>query len=271
MQVKCNNISMQEAFEQKRAAELKNFASELLFYAPLKAGDRKMRLRSPVLRRSAVVSRIHVRQALTLAIFSMFACLAEASAGMYFGAGEHSITLFGFGLDAVAEVGSSAMILWRFRMLLREGAHESSADRIKRERRATYVIGTLLILFGVSIGRDSISDLIAHVAPSNGRAGLFIASMSLLVMTHLWLAKKKLASHLHSAALLKDAGCSWVCMRLSILVLLSSLVLAIKPRLGWVDGAAGLLLAALVVNEGRRAVRAAGRPGFQGGCGCMHG
>jgi divalent metal cation (Fe/Co/Zn/Cd) transporter len=264
---------MQEGFEPKIAVKTATFATELRLKPltePLDETERSDRLKSFVFRKPVALNVRLIRQALLLSSLSIFASLTEAFAGTYFGSGERSIALFGFGLDAVVETGSALIVFWRF-WVLRNGRVESYAHRIHRERNATRIIGILLSLLGISIAAKSISDLVSHSIPSSGQAGLWIASGSLLVMSSLWFAKARLASRLDSAALLKDAGCSWVCARLSMLVLLSSAVILLWPRLGWADGTAGFLLAVLVFQEGWRAVRAANRPDFRGGCGCVHG
>lgn len=263
---------MQGHQESETVRKTDVFATGLLLKGPVAPSSRGL-VRGRVLSTASVgISsrrRAFIRQALALAVFSMLASLVETVAGIGFGTGEHSVSLFGFGLDAIAEVGSAALVLWRFAEIY-DGHIENPARRIARERRASSIIGGLLLLFGVSISWGAALGLVRHSEPLTALPGMLIALMSLTVMSLLWGFKKKIALRLDSSSLLLDAGCSWVCMRLSMVVLFSSFCFFLWRGLWWIDGVAGVVLGAMVFQEGWNALQAARQPNFHGGCGCKH-
>ena len=210
--------------------------------------------------------RTGVQKALGLAIVSIVVSLAETWAGLFFGFKEHSITLSGFGLDSVAEVGSAVLVLWRFYDWESQGGEKST----QRERAATGWIGGLLTVFGASVVLAAIGKLVIKSRPETALPGIAVSFISLCAMAFLWEMKRKVARHLDSSSALKDAGCSLACMQLSVVVLASGLLYLASPALWWVDGVAGLLVGAMVTREGVHSLIAARRPNFKGTCGCVH-
>jgi divalent metal cation (Fe/Co/Zn/Cd) transporter len=207
-----------------------------------------------------------VQKALILAFVSIALSLSETVAGLFFGFKEQSVTLFGFGLDSVAEVGSALLVLWRFY----DWESHDEAKSTRRERTATGWIGALLAGFGVSIVVAAACKLFWRSHPEAALPGIVISLVSLIVMAFLWGTKRKVARHLDSSSVLKDSGCSLACMQLSVVVLASSVFYLASPSLWWVDGVAGLLVGALVTREGVHSLIAVRRPAFKGTCGCVH-
>lgn len=159
-----------------------------------------------------------------------------------------SIALVGFGLDSVVEVSSALVIVWR---LSHRSAHPEADERI--ERRAVRLIA--LTFFGIAlyVAYDSVSKLLGiDDKPASSPIGLAITALSLVVMPTLAWAKRRVAAGLGSVALRADAAETQLCTYLSAVVLVG---LAANSLLGWwwMDPAAGLLVAALAVNEGRQA------------------
>lgn len=205
-----------------------------------------------------------LRWAVALAWATVAFNLAEGLVSMGFGAADGSIALLGFGADSFFEVGSALLVLWR----LRGSSDNRSGDELTRERLATRGIGLLLSLLGAGTAAGAALQLAARRHPDTALPGLLISLVSLAFMFVLWRAKRRAARTLDSRALASDAACSLACMKLSSVLLASSALFVLWPGLWWLDGAAAVVLAALIGREGFEMVRASLNPAFEGGCSC---
>ena len=199
-----------------------------------------------------------------LAIVTIVYNLVEGLVSMGFGWADDSMALFGFGADSFIEVGSALLVLWR----LGDKAEGCASARLARERRAVLGIGILFFLLALGIAAGAVVQLVSHHHPDTTLPGLLVSLASLGIMAWLWRVKVKAAKALDSRALAGDAACSLACIQLSLVLFAGSLVFLAFPALGWVDGAAALVLAAFIGKEGLESIAAARRPGFTGGCGC---
>lgn len=199
-----------------------------------------------------------------LAVFTVAYNLAEGLVSMGFGWADESLALFGFGADSFIEVGSALIVLWR----LMETKGGCAATRLKKERRATLGIGALFLLLALGTALGAVFQLRARQHPATTLPGLIVSSLSLLFMVWLWRAKLRAARALDSRSLAGDAACSRVCIQLSAVLFLGSLLFAVVPGLWWADAGAALVLSGFIAWEGWAGIRAALRPDFSGGCGC---
>ena len=205
-----------------------------------------------------------VRWAVALAWSTVAFNLVEGLVSMGFGAADGSIALLGFGADSFFEVGSALLVLWR----LRGCADNRSGDEFTRERLATRGIGLLLGLLGAGTAAGAALQLAARRHPDTALPALLISLISLAFMFALWRAKRQAARALDSRALASDAACSLACMKLSSVLLAGSALFLFLPAFWWLDGAAAVVLAALIGREGFEMVRASFNRTFEGGCGC---
>ncbi len=196
-------------------------------------------------------------RALVLAWITVLYNLVEGGVSITFGLSDGSISLAGFGLDSLVEVGSAMVVLWRLQ-----------GGDLERERRATRIIGILFLLLALSVTAGSVLQLVRREHPHTTVPGMVISGLSLSFMVFLWRAKRRVARGLNSAALAADAACSLACLQLSAVLLVGSLGFELWPSLWWADSTAALVLALLITREGLGMVRAARRADFQGGCGC---
>lgn len=199
-----------------------------------------------------------------LAVFTVVYNLAEGLVSMGFGWADDSMALFGFGADSFIEVGSALIVLWR----LTADDRGCAATRLKKERRATLGIGILFALLALGTALGAALQLRARRHPDTTLPGLIVSALSLLFMVWLWRSKLQAARALDSRSLAGDAACSLVCIQLSAVLFLGSLLFAVLPGLWWADAAAALVLAGFIAREGIEAIRAALKPDFSGGCGC---
>jgi divalent metal cation (Fe/Co/Zn/Cd) transporter len=203
------------------------------------------------------------RRAWILAWFTVIYNLLEGAVSIGFGVGDDSVALWGFGFDSLIEVASALVVMVR----LRKGFKAAGTEA---ERRAVLAIGGLFVLLAMVILLGAILQLVSRHHPPTTLPGLVISSVSLAFMFFLWRAKTRAAGALDSAALRSDAACSLACIQLSTVLFTGSLVFMLSPGLWWLDGAAAILLALLILKEGVEGIRAARSPDFTGGCGCGH-
>lgn len=209
-----------------------------------------------------------IQRAIWLAWVSVAYNLLEGGLSVAFGWSERSVSLFGFGVDSLVEVGTALLVLWR----LQAEAHHHHLDpaMVQRERRGVMAAGVLFLVLAVGMAVGAIAQLYSGSHPATTLPGLIIALISLGVMAALWNAKRHTVQALDSQTLASDLACTLACMQLSSILMIGSLLYAISPRLWWVDAGAALALAGLIAREGLSLVRAAAKPEFQGGCGCAH-
>lgn len=162
-----------------------------------------------------------------------------------------SVALFGFGIDSFVECASGTVLIWRLRAeRSSDHAHEIAA----LDRRAHRLVGGTLFVLAAYITVDAIVALVQHRVAEASPVGIVITSVSIGVMLWLARAKRQAAVALGSRALLADAFQTTACWWLSIAALAG---LGANAFWGWwwVDPAAALVMAALIVREGREAWR----------------
>lgn len=199
-----------------------------------------------------------------LAHFTIVYNLIEGLVSVGCGAYDESLALLGFGVDSFVETASAGLVLWRLRA---ESAGMVSGR--SRERASSIGVSVLLVLLGLGTGVGSIWQLVRHVHPDTTVPGMIIAVVSLLFMFWLWRSKCRAAQALDSRTLRQDAQCSLGCIQLSVTLFLGSVLYLAVPALWWVDSAAALVIAGLILREGGLGLLAAWR-GTGGGCGCSH-
>ena len=186
--------------------------------------------------------------ALWLALFTVFYNIAEGMISIYFGVGDESLTLFGFGVDSFIEVMSGIGIL---AMVIRI-RQNPDAPRSRFEMTALRVTGTAFYLLAVGLGATAIYNLFIAHKPTTTLPGLIISVISIAVMWALVAGKRKVGHTLNSIPILSDANCTLVCIYMSVILLVSSLVYELTG-FGFVDSIGALGLIYFSVKEGREA------------------
>lgn len=109
-----------------------------------------------------------------------------------------------------------------------------------------------------------ITNLITHHKPETTFWGIVISLISIAVMTWLMNTKKKTGKLLKSNPVIADANCSKICVYMSLVLLVSSLIFEFTGfAYADVIGAAGLIY--FSVSEGKEAFEKA--KGNECGCG----
>ena len=186
--------------------------------------------------------------ALWLAIFTVFYNIAEGLISIFFGISDEALTLFGFGVDSFIEVMSGIGIL---AMVIRI-QRNPDAPRSGFEITALRVTGTSFYLLGIGLGASAIYNLLTAHKPETTLPGLIISIISIGVMWLLVAGKRKVGRALNSVPILADANCTLVCIYMSVILLISSLVYELTG-FGFVDSIGALGLIYFSVKEGREA------------------
>lgn len=169
----------------------------------------------------------------------------EAVVGIGAGIAAGSASLIGFGLDSVIESLSGGVLLWR----LRDGEAGES-----RERLAQQLVGFSFFVLAAYVSYESLDSLLNREAPETSLVGIVLAAVSLIVMPVLARAKRSVARRIGSLALESDSRQTDLCAYLSA-VLLVGLLLNALVGWWWADPIAALAMVAIMIAEGRRALR----------------
>ena len=186
--------------------------------------------------------------ALWLALFTIIYNLAEGLISISFGITDEALTLFGFGVDSFIEVMSGIGIL---AMVLRIRQHPET-PRTQFERSALRVTGTAFYLLTAGLALTAVYNIFTGHKPETTIPGLIISLVSIAIMGLLVSSKRRVGRTLNSSPILADANCTMVCIYMSIVLLVSSLVYELTG-FGFIDSIGALGLIYFSINEGREA------------------
>lgn len=186
---------------------------------------------------------------LSLALITIEGAVAIAA-----GVVASSIALIGFGLDSVVEGFASGVIVWRF------SARHMFSERA--EDRAQKLVALQFFALAPYVAIEAVLTLVHGDRPDESWVGIGLAVASLATMPALGLAKQRIAHRIGSAATLGEGRQNMICAYMAAALLVGLLGNALLGA-WFLDPAAGLLIAALAVKEGREAWRG-------DGC-CVHG
>ena len=186
--------------------------------------------------------------ALWLALFTIFYNLAEGLVSIYFGVQDEALTLFGFGIDSFIEVLSGIGIL----IMVTRIRQNPDTPRSQFERTALRVTGTSFYLLSAGLGITAVYNIFTGHKPETTLPGLVISLISIAIMWLLVTGKRRVGRALDSSPILADANCTMVCIYMSIVLLVSSLVYQFTG-FGFVDSLGALGLIYFSINEGREA------------------
>jgi divalent metal cation (Fe/Co/Zn/Cd) transporter len=194
---------------------------------------------------TAETSRLY-KIAWTLAVFTIVYNVLEGLVATYFGYRDESLTLFGFGVDSFIEFVSGLGIA---HMILRIRRHPET-NRDDFERTALRITGYAFYILVAGLVISSIANIITGQKPETTFWGLIISLISILVMIVLLTAKMRVGRALHSEAILADAGCTRVCIYMSVILLISSGIYELV-KIPYIDAAGSLGLAWFSFVEGK--------------------
>ncbi len=199
---------------------------------------------------AAPVERLS-RRAWGLAVITLVYNFAEGVAALWIGHASSSWGIVSFGIDAVAESLSGAVILWRFAPQLK---HSERRQYAQRESRAVRLIGISFVLLAAVIAGEALQRLWGSAELHVHGLAFYLAGLSLCVKPLLFWAKWRLGGQLQSESLRADAKQTLACAGLSAAVLVGLMAY----RWGGIqqaDALLALLIAAALLREGVHALR----------------
>jgi|SRR5205085_2997460 len=206
---------------------------------------------------SSTATRL-LRYALLLGLFTIIYNLAEGIVSIAYGAHDESLALFGFGVDSFIECLSGLGIV---AMIFRIQRHPDT-DRTAFERTALRTTGISFYLLAVGLFATAVFNIVTGHKPETTIAGMVISLISIAVMTVLVALKTRVGRALNSEPILADAGCTRVCVYMSLVLLAASLIYQFTG-IGYIDSLGALGLIYFGVQEGRESLeKARGLPQF---------
>jgi divalent metal cation (Fe/Co/Zn/Cd) transporter len=160
-----------------------------------------------------------------------------------------SLGVLGLGLNVLADVTGSAVLVWRFRAELR---HSARGENV--EARAAVVVAAALATVSIVLVVSAIHALAVGSHPGHSTLGVVTAGLAVVVLTPLAYGKRRVAGELQSRALRGDGALSGIGAAIALLALTG---LWLDDAFGWwwADRVAALLVASIAAVEAVRAVR----------------
>jgi divalent metal cation (Fe/Co/Zn/Cd) transporter len=193
----------------------------------------------------------HLRRAVWLSGASIGWSAFVGAIAVYAALVSGSLSLLGFGGDAVFDAVVSVALVWRFVV---EARQPERAARV--ERMAEGAVGVALIALAVYLVVASIRSLAERAHPEATVAGIALLVASVVVLPPLAIAKSRVAAALGSRALRADSILTGVAALLAA-ISLASLAGSSAFGLWWADAVAALIVAAVLAREGWTSVVAA--------------
>ena len=184
-----------------------------------------------------------------LSIITIVFNLAEGLVSVFFGYEDGTLTLFGFGVDSFVEVISGIGI---YAMILRICKHPDS-DKQRFEKTALRTTGISFMMLSAGLAFGAVNNIITGHKPDTTISGAIISIVSIIIMSLIVYNKFRIGKKLGSEAIIADGKCGMVCIYMSLVLLLSSLIYMFT-RNGLIDiiGTIGLIY--FSVREGREAL-----------------
>lgn len=188
------------------------------------------------------------KKAWYLSLFTIFYNIIEGIISMLLGYQDETLALFGFGVDSFIEVMSGigiAVMVTRIRQ-------KPFSDKSEFERTALIITGVAFYILSVGLLAGIILSLVQKHEPITTLWGIIISLISIVIMIWLVYAKKRVGKKLKSEPIIADGNCTMVCIYMSIVLLISSLVYELTGfAYADVIGAAGLVYFSF--SEGKEA------------------
>ena len=156
----------------------------------------------------------------------------------------NSIVLLAFGLDSILEIIAGFVLIWRL------SASWSSEEESIAESRALRIIGTTFFLLAILVAVQSMAVLVNWLPrPQESLTGILLVIASAVVMTILFVMKRRVAEQLGSQALRAEATESLMCDLQDVTVLVG---VGLNALFGWwwADPVAAFALIPFLLREG---------------------
>lgn len=156
----------------------------------------------------------------------------------------NSSAAFGFGFDCLLDVGTSAVVIWRFM------GSVSSVRSEKKERISLLFLGALFIIAAVSIFARAIPDLINDTETVSGMWLLILAIVSFFVCSTLAILKFIIAKKLDSTSIQSDGYSSLAGAITALSMLVSTIIIRYDFHVWYLDEIIGIIVGLLLTLYG---------------------
>ncbi|XP_038048740.1 transmembrane protein 163-like [Patiria miniata] len=184
------------------------------------------------------------RAVLFLAWFSVFALLVLSITSFVISQSSSSVALFGFGLDALLDVGTSLVVVWRF-----YGSSQTVYSR-ERERIALLVLAVLFIAASLLVGIRSLVFVIKGSTVEEILALYIVSTIAVVISLMLFLGKMHVGYKLRSKTVISDGYSSLACGIGSLGVIISACIHSKNSNIYYLDDVVGFTMAALLLGYG---------------------
>lgn len=181
-----------------------------------------------------------------LAIFTVLYNVGEGLTSLYYGVSDEALTLAGFGVDSFIEVVSGVGILAMIARLSRYG----NTNQGKFEKLALQITGVCFYVLVIGLIAGAGFSAWEGQQPTDTVAGIVISLLSIAIMRGLALWKIRVGKRLNSAPIVADANCTMVCVYMSVILLVSSLLYE-AFHIPYIDAVGMLGLAWFSFKEGK--------------------
>ena len=200
-------------------------------------------------------------KAFFLSIFTIVYNLIEGVVSTFLGYKDETLTLFGFGVDSFIEIISGLGIAV---MIIRMRNHPQ-INKTGFEITALRITGTSFYILTVGLLAGIVLNLVYRHTPETTFWGVIISLVSIVTMLWLMNAKMKIGKKLQSEPIVADAKCTRICLYMSGVLLISSLIYEITGfTYADIIGAAGLMYFSF--SEGKESFEKAKNKN----CTCFH-
>lgn len=192
------------------------------------------------------------KTAYRLSLFTIFYNVIEGTVSMILGYEDETLSLFGFGADSFIEVISGIGIA----MMIMRIKQNPDSPKGRFEITALKITGTAFYLLSAGLIAGIVWNIVNHNKPETTLWGVIISLISIAVMGWLMNVKKSVGRKLPSEPIIADANCTKICVYISLVLLVSSLVYELTG-FAYADavGASGLIY--FSISEGREALEKA--------------
>jgi divalent metal cation (Fe/Co/Zn/Cd) transporter len=187
-------------------------------------------------------------RAFQLSVFTIVYNVLEGIISIIMGYEDQTLTLFGFGIDSFIEVMSGIGIAV---MILRIKQNPESPKN-KFEINALKITGTAFYMLSIGLLLGIIINIINGHEPETTFWGIVISIISIIVMSWLMIAKKRVGKQLNSEPIISDGNCTKICVYMSIVLLISSLIYELTGFI-YADAIGTLGLIYFSITEGKEA------------------
>jgi divalent metal cation (Fe/Co/Zn/Cd) transporter len=173
---------------------------------------------------------------------------AVGTVAVFSALGSGSLSMLGFGFDAVVDAAASVALIWRF---IVEGRQPARAAHV--ERTAEAVVGAALVVLALYVSIAALRSLIETRSPLGSQLAIAILLASVVLLPPIALRKRQIARRLASGAVRADSVLTGVAAALAGTSLLG-LTAATSLGWWWADALAALIVAAVMMREGAKSL-----------------